>query len=151
MSTNTPAAGTPATDTPATSTAVAGITVTDITVTPIAVQDPPLLNSVGVHQPYALRAILQVRTNAGLVGLSEAYGDDPNGKSKRRDQGEEGRFRKFTRAEIAERNDNLDVAWLKDDSHTDADDLPEPEVVLAQIREKLEAALSSVAELESAL
>jgi glucarate dehydratase len=48
----------------------------DISVTPVAVQDPPLLNSVGVHQPYALRAILQVRTTDGLVGLSEAYGDD---------------------------------------------------------------------------
>ena len=51
--------------------------ITDVTITPIAVIDPPLLNSVGVHQPYALRAILQVRTDAGLVGISEAYGDDP--------------------------------------------------------------------------
>jgi glucarate dehydratase len=52
--------------------------VTDVTITPIAVADPPLLNSVGVHQPYALRAILQVRTDDGLVGISEAYGDDPS-------------------------------------------------------------------------
>lgn len=81
----------------------------------------------------------------------KAYGEDANGKSKRKDQGEEGRFRKFTREAIKERNDNLDVAWLKDESHTDADDLPEPEVVLAQIREKLEGALKSVSTLESAL
>jgi glucarate dehydratase len=54
-----------------------GPSIVDITVTPIAVQDPPLLNSVGVHEPYALRAILQVHTDDGLVGLSEAYGDDP--------------------------------------------------------------------------
>ena len=74
-----------------------------------------------------------------------------NGKAKRKDQGEEGRFRKFTREVIKERNDNLDIAWLKDDSHTDAADLPEPEVVLAQIREKLEAALAAVTELEGAL
>ncbi|GAA5194923.1 glucarate dehydratase family protein [Rugosimonospora acidiphila] len=53
------------------------ITITDVSITPVAVQDPPLLNSVGVHEPYALRAILQVRTDAGLVGVSEAYGDDP--------------------------------------------------------------------------
>ncbi len=52
-------------------------TVTDVSITPIAVIDPPLLNSVGVHQPYALRAVLQVRTDDGLVGISEAYGDDP--------------------------------------------------------------------------
>ena len=29
---------------------------------------------------------------------------------------EEGRFRKFTREEIAKRGDNLDISWLKDDS-----------------------------------
>ncbi|HEY2668967.1 MAG TPA: glucarate dehydratase family protein [Rugosimonospora sp.] len=63
--------------TPADSATTVAVAITDITITPIAVQDPPLLNSVGVHQPYALRAILQVRTDAGLVGLSEAYGDDP--------------------------------------------------------------------------
>ncbi|MFZ5440929.1 MAG: N-6 DNA methylase [Myxococcota bacterium] len=81
----------------------------------------------------------------------KAYGEDPNGKSKRKDQGEEGRFRKFTREAVKERNDNLDLSWLKDESHTDAEDLPEPEVVLAQIREKLEGALAAVAALEEAL
>ncbi|MBO0867845.1 MAG: glucarate dehydratase [Micromonosporaceae bacterium] len=51
-------------------------TVTSVRITPVAVQDPPLLNSIGVHQPYALRAIIEVGTDAGLVGLSETYGDD---------------------------------------------------------------------------
>jgi glucarate dehydratase len=50
--------------------------IASVTITPIAIADPPLLNSVGVHQPYALRAIVQVRTDDGLEGLSEAYGDD---------------------------------------------------------------------------
>jgi type I restriction enzyme M protein len=81
----------------------------------------------------------------------KAYGEDPNGKARRKDLGEEGRFRKFTREAIKERNDNLDISWLKDESHTDAEDLPEPEAVLAQIREKLEGALAAVAELEGAL
>lgn len=53
------------------------IKVTDVEITPVAIQDPPLLNSEGVHQPYALRAIIQVHTDAGLTGLGEAYGDDP--------------------------------------------------------------------------
>jgi glucarate dehydratase len=48
-----------------------------ITITPIAVQDPPLLNSVGVHEPFGLRSIIQVHTDAGITGISEAYGDDP--------------------------------------------------------------------------
>jgi glucarate dehydratase len=51
--------------------------IADVTITPIAVVDPPLLNSVGVHQRFALRSILQVRTDDGLVGISEAYGDNP--------------------------------------------------------------------------
>jgi glucarate dehydratase len=55
----------------------AGLLVTGVDITPIAVQDPPLLNSVGVHQPYALRSIVEVHTDAGITGIAEAYGDDP--------------------------------------------------------------------------
>ncbi|MBY4210495.1 glucarate dehydratase [Rhodococcus fascians] len=44
-------------------------------ITPIAFVDPPLLNTVGVHQPYALRAIIQLDTDAGVVGLGETYAD----------------------------------------------------------------------------
>ena len=51
--------------------------ITEVTVTPLAVKDPPLLNSVGVHQPFALRSIVEVHTDEGITGLSEAYGDDP--------------------------------------------------------------------------
>jgi glucarate dehydratase len=56
---------------------VSALTVTGVTVTPIAVHDPPLLNSVGVHQPYALRSVVEVHTDAGITGVAEAYGDDP--------------------------------------------------------------------------
>lgn len=52
------------------------LTVTQVRITPVAVQDPPLLNSTGVHQPYALRAIIELESDAGPVGLGEAYGDD---------------------------------------------------------------------------
>jgi glucarate dehydratase len=44
--------------------------------TPVAFADPPLLNAVGVHQPYAIRAIIQLDTDCGLVGLGETYADD---------------------------------------------------------------------------
>ena len=44
-------------------------------ITPVAFVDPPLLNTVGVHQPFALRAIIQLDTDAGLVGLGETYAD----------------------------------------------------------------------------
>src|ERR671921_531061 len=47
-----------------------------VTVTPVAFADPPLLNSVGVHEPFALRAIVRVDTVEGLVGWGETYADD---------------------------------------------------------------------------
>ena len=49
--------------------------ITGARITPVAFADPPLLNTVGVHQPYALRAIVQLDTDAGLVGLGETYAD----------------------------------------------------------------------------
>lgn len=52
------------------------VTVRDIEVTPVAFADPPLLNAAGVHEPYALRTIVQVRTAEGLVGVGETYGGE---------------------------------------------------------------------------
>ncbi len=40
-------------------------------VTPIAFSDPPLLNSSGVHEPLALRCVLQLVLEDGTVGLGE--------------------------------------------------------------------------------
>ena len=48
-----------------------------VTVTPIAIKDPPLLNASGIHEPFALRSILEVETDNGIVGLGETYGDAP--------------------------------------------------------------------------
>lgn len=47
-----------------------------VIVTPIAFPDPPLLNAHGVHQPWALRSIIELRSGE-LVGLGESYGDEP--------------------------------------------------------------------------
>jgi glucarate dehydratase len=46
-----------------------------LVVTPIALGDPPLLNAGGLHAPYALRIVLELVTETGLVGLSEIPGD----------------------------------------------------------------------------
>ncbi|MER7336113.1 MULTISPECIES: enolase C-terminal domain-like protein [unclassified Micromonospora] len=51
--------------------------VTDVVITPVAFRDPPLLNAVGVHQPYALRTVIEVNTADGVTGLGETYGDAP--------------------------------------------------------------------------
>ncbi len=52
------------------------VRITGVTITPVAFADPPLLNSVGVHEPFALRAIVEVATDAGLAGLGETYADE---------------------------------------------------------------------------
>jgi glucarate dehydratase len=52
--------------------------VTEVVVTPIAFPDPPLLNASGVHQPWALRTIVELRCGDDLVGLGETYGDAPH-------------------------------------------------------------------------
>jgi glucarate dehydratase len=49
----------------------------DVVVTPIAFPDPPLLNSAGVHEPWALRTVVQVFADS-FVGLGETYGDAPH-------------------------------------------------------------------------
>ncbi|MEQ1741725.1 MAG: N-6 DNA methylase [Candidatus Nitrotoga sp.] len=77
-----------------------------------------------------------------------AFGDDPlvgaKALAKRKDTGEQGRFRKFTREQIAARGDSLDIAWLKDDSDTSADELPEPAVLAQEAMGELEAALDEL-------
>ncbi|MDQ0862731.1 hypothetical protein [Arthrobacter globiformis] len=50
----------------------------DIAITPVAFRDPPLLNAVGVHEPFALRAIVEITTDTGFSGLGETYGDAPH-------------------------------------------------------------------------
>ena len=46
----------------------------DVVITPVAFHDMPLLNSVGVHEPFALRSIIEVITD-DTYGLGESYGD----------------------------------------------------------------------------
>lgn len=51
--------------------------IAEIRITPIAFCDPPLLNNSGCHQPFALRSIIEVETEAGVIGLGESYGTKP--------------------------------------------------------------------------
>lgn len=52
-------------------------TITVVRITPIAFHDPPLLNAAGIHEPWALRSIIELETASGLVGINESYGDLP--------------------------------------------------------------------------
>lgn len=49
--------------------------VVETRVTPVVIQDPPLLNVIGVHQPYTPRCVLEVVFDQGVVGLGETAGD----------------------------------------------------------------------------
>jgi len=56
----------------------------------------------------------------------------------------EGRWQKFSYEEIINRDKtSLDITWLKDKSLADLDNLPDPDVIAADIIENLEAGLES--------
>ena len=62
------------------------------------------------------------------------------------------RFRAFSYDELIARDKaNLDIFWLKDESLEDADRLPAPSVIAAEIIENLEAALEQFREVAAAL
>lgn len=86
-----------------------------------------------------------------FADFETAYGDNPYGQSKRTDKGEAGRFRCFTREEIAKRGDNLDISWLRDDSQSSSDDLPEPDEIAAEIMAHLTTAMEEMEALQALL
>lgn len=81
----------------------------------------------------------------------KAFGDDPLGHAERTDGGEAGRFRRFTREEIAARGDNLDISWLKDTSDEAEDGLDTPEDIAAAIEGHLKLALEEIGALVAEL
>ena len=84
-----------------------------------------------------------------------AFGDDPWGRpeslARRIDTGEQGRFRRFTRTQIAARADNLDIAWLRDDSTADIRNLSDPTELAQEAMAELDAALDELRGLLSEL
>ena len=48
--------------------------ITEMHITPIALGDPPLLNAAGLHAPYCLRTVVELKTDNGLSGLAEVPG-----------------------------------------------------------------------------
>jgi type I restriction enzyme M protein len=87
-------------------------------------------------------------TRQHFAEFEAAFGSDPLGGAKelkrRVDTGEEGRFRCFGRDWIAERNDNLDIAWLQDDSDDSAEELPELGALAQMAMVELEAVMAEL-------
>ncbi|MBX3184554.1 MAG: N-6 DNA methylase [Polyangiaceae bacterium] len=89
-----------------------------------------------------------VLTREHFAEFEKAFGKDPLGSpkslAKRKDTGEQGRFRKFTRPWIAERSESLDISWLKDDSDGGSDELPEPAALAREAMSELEGAFEEL-------
>jgi glucarate dehydratase len=50
--------------------------ITALRIHPIAIADPPLRSSYGLHAPYALRTIVELESDAGVIGITETYGGE---------------------------------------------------------------------------
>ena len=83
-------------------------------------------------------------TVADFEPFEKSFGRDPLGKAKRKDQGEEGRFKFIKRDAIAARNDNLDISWLRDTSNDPEDEMTEPDEIAAAITTHLKKALDEI-------
>jgi type I restriction enzyme M protein len=102
--------------------------------------------------------VYDLRSNAPTFGRSKpltrayfddfvrAFGERVDGCGQRTDEGVTGRFRCFTRTALRERNDNLDIGWLRDEIEDPDANLVEPEDLAAAISAHLRSALT---ELES--
>lgn len=88
---------------------------------------------------------------AHLQAFEDAYGKDANGNSPRTENvegiGELSRFRVFSRKQIEQRGDSLDISWLKDANSLNAADLPAPEVLAGEAMAELTEALHELEEL----
>lgn len=103
--------------------------------------------------------VYDLRTNQNFT-LRQNPIDDPDVKdfvdsccpANRHKRKENERFKRFTYEELIARDKaNLDIFWLKDDSLEDSANLPDPDIIAAQIVDDLEAALSQFAEIANDL
>ena len=55
--------------------------ISDFRIHSIAMADPPLRSSYGLHQPYALRNVIELESDDGVIGIAETYGGDQPAKA----------------------------------------------------------------------
>ena len=73
----------------------------------------------------------------------ETWSEDPSTGS-----GPEGRWRKYSYDDIIARDKtSLDIFWIKDQSLTDLDNLPDPDILANEIIENIESGLNSFREI----
>ena len=101
-------------------------------------------------QVFGRRAPLERET---FIAFRNAFGSDPYGNSRRKDEGDAGRFRVFTREQISARGDSLDLSWLKEDgsSFTTNPNLPEPEKLATEVLVNMQTAMQEMRAVLTAL
>ncbi|MCP2304013.1 type I restriction enzyme M protein [Actinokineospora globicatena] len=85
-----------------------------------------------------------VLTRAFFADFEREFGDDPYGKSPRTDHGPRGRFRQFTREDIARQDDSLYFPWsVSNGSDEDAKDT-DPISVIEGMTKSLQQAMNDL-------
>ena len=82
-------------------------------------------------------------TEDAFTEFLACYGKEPCGTDEREDMGDQGRFRRFSRREIKERDYNLDISWLQANTATDKDELT-PEDIASSIFTHLKCAMEEM-------
>ena len=88
-------------------------------------------------------------TRAHFAEFEKAFGSDPYGKAKRKDQGDKGRFRRFSRDDIHKQGDTLDITWLVEDSVTESKSVLTPDELAGQIMKRLQSAVKELKSLQA--
>lgn len=85
-------------------------------------------------------------TKEHFTEFETCFGNDPNGRAKRDQQdSQEDRWHRFHISELKERDYKIDsLKWLRDDSLSDTDDMPEPEELAAEAIDELEGAVGEL-------
>jgi type I restriction enzyme M protein len=89
-------------------------------------------------------------TREHFEDFEKAFGSDPNGKSKRKDQGKAGRFRRFDREFIRQGGDTLDITWLGESSMSQDENALGLDALASQIVNQLHSALKELKALQGA-
>jgi type I restriction enzyme M protein len=94
---------------------------------------------------YGKRTVLMRKD---FVAFEDAFGEDPLGGTMslkiRKETGDSGRFRCFTREWISAHGESLDIAWLRDESEGVTDGWTDPASLAREAMDELDAAMEEI-------
>ena len=94
-------------------------------------------------------------TKSYFEEFMKSFGKDKYGTSRRKEiedtEEQQGRWKLYSRQQVTDRGDSLDISWIKDEDVVDAADLPEPEALAGEVMSELTEALRELSELMESL